>query len=329
MTAILGNNQFEALRQRYPSLNTCAAEKHVPEIEHYIRTVKDRSQSTYQMLLFRHLPRIFLIHLFKNAVFWLNAFPHEDGASQKYSPRYIMTGQQLTFVNFAVIEFGAYAQTHEEHTNDMSQHTMGCIWPTGNRQGAHWFMSLSSGRRMVQYRWTDLCPGKLLTTYCTLVVINTCPPPSHMPIAMVMISLTQSTTLRMLFQTTTHGTDIQQDNKLLMSDSDDSSSYDDGSDRDDDAINFGRGAYQPCQFQGGQCQPWNDDQWVHSEQNDANNRHPDNNDDDGDDSKDPHDGAHDACEPEDASVGEEQSVDNEVAPTNQGVPDDESHDQGV
>jgi hypothetical protein len=100
------------------------------------------------MLPFKHLPQIILVHLIKNAIFWLNAFPHNDRALQKYTPRYIMTGQQLSFSKHAVIEFGAYIQTHEEHTNDMDQRTMGCIClgPTGNQQGVHWFMSLSSSK---------------------------------------------------------------------------------------------------------------------------------------------------------------------------------------
>jgi hypothetical protein len=78
-----------------------------------------------------------------------------------------MTSQQLSFAKHAVIEFGAYIQTHEEHTNDMDQRTMGCIClgPTGNRQGVHWFMSLSSGERVVRYRWTEL-PMPRETIYC-------------------------------------------------------------------------------------------------------------------------------------------------------------------
>jgi hypothetical protein len=77
---------------------------------------------------------------------------------KKYSPRYIMTGQHLSFAKHTVIEFGAYVQMHEEHGNDMNQHTMGsiCLGPTGSKQGAHWFMSLSSGERVVRYQWTEL-----------------------------------------------------------------------------------------------------------------------------------------------------------------------------
>ena len=99
-----------------------------------------------------------LIHLVRNAVFWLNAFPTNDGVSKKYSPRYILTGQQLSYKKHAVIEFGAYVQTHEQHSNNMEQRTMGaiCLGPTGNQQGGHWFMSLSSGERVTRYRWTEL-----------------------------------------------------------------------------------------------------------------------------------------------------------------------------
>jgi len=76
------------------------------------------------MLPFRHLPRIVLIHLVKNAVFWMNALPTNDGITRSYSPRYVMTGQHVQASKHAVLEFGAYGvQTHEQHTNDMSQCT--------------------------------------------------------------------------------------------------------------------------------------------------------------------------------------------------------------
>jgi hypothetical protein len=38
-----------------------------------------------------------------------------------------MTGQHLSYTKHAVIEFGAHVQTHEEHSNNMDQRTMGCI----------------------------------------------------------------------------------------------------------------------------------------------------------------------------------------------------------
>ena len=97
-------------------------------------------------------------HLVKNAVFWLNAFPSSDGVSSSHSPRYLLTGRELEYDKHAVMEFGQYVQTHEEHTNDMRQRTVGaiCLGPTGNQQGAHWFMCLTSGQRIIRYRWTSL-----------------------------------------------------------------------------------------------------------------------------------------------------------------------------
>jgi hypothetical protein len=55
ITMILADNEFEPLHERYPHLNVCAADKHVPEIERYIRTMKDQSRSAYQMLPFKYL----------------------------------------------------------------------------------------------------------------------------------------------------------------------------------------------------------------------------------------------------------------------------------
>jgi hypothetical protein len=154
----MADSEFEALQPWYPSLNTAAADEHVAEVERYIRTIKDSTRSAYSLLPYRHVPRIVLIHLVKNAVFWRNAFPTDDSITQKYSPRYILTGQELDATKHAVIEFVSYVQTHEEHSNNMDHRTMGCIClgPTGNQQGGHWFMSLASGERVVRYRWTEL-----------------------------------------------------------------------------------------------------------------------------------------------------------------------------
>jgi hypothetical protein len=156
--SLFADSEFEVLRPWHPNLNTAAADEHVPDIERHIRTIKDSTRSTYRMLPFRRLPRIILIHLVKNAVFWLNAVPTNDGITRRFSPRYIITGQHLHASKHAVIPFGAYVQTHEQHNNDMTQRTLSsiCLGPTGNVQGGHWFMSLTSGDKIIRYRWTEL-----------------------------------------------------------------------------------------------------------------------------------------------------------------------------
>ena len=67
-------------------------------------------------------------------------------------------GRELSFDKHAVLEFGSYVQTHEEHSNGMEPQTMGatCLGPTGNAPGGHWFFSLTSGCRIVPHRWTAL-----------------------------------------------------------------------------------------------------------------------------------------------------------------------------
>ena len=84
--AITADQEFEQLRPWYPMLNCAGADEHVPEVERYIRTVKDRVQSTYQILPYKYIPRIMLIHLIKNAVLWLIALPTRDGISNEHSP---------------------------------------------------------------------------------------------------------------------------------------------------------------------------------------------------------------------------------------------------
>ena len=84
--SILCDGEFTPLKPYFPSLNPCAAGQHIPGIERTVRTVKDSMRSTYCMLPFRRVPRILLRYLARNAVFWLNSFPAEDGVSSIYSP---------------------------------------------------------------------------------------------------------------------------------------------------------------------------------------------------------------------------------------------------
>ena len=58
----------------------------------------------------------------------------------------------------AVLEFGDYVQTHEEHSNAMTPRTVGglCLGPTGSPNGSHYFLNLSTGKRIIRTRWTQL-----------------------------------------------------------------------------------------------------------------------------------------------------------------------------
>ena len=155
---IFADIEFEDLRKYIPILDTTGANDHVPDAERYIRTIKDRVRSTYRMLPFQYIPRLVLVQLTRNCVFWLNAFPHPDGISNEHSPRYIMTGTQLNYDKHVRCEFGAYAQVDREHSNNMNERAVGgiCLGPTGNAQGTHNFLSLSTGKRIKGTVWRGL-----------------------------------------------------------------------------------------------------------------------------------------------------------------------------
>lgn len=85
-------------------------------------------------------------------------FPTENGVSPDLSPRAIVTGLQADYAKNYKLEFGQYVQTHEEHDNSMESCTTGAIGvrPTGKEQGGYYFFSLSNGRLLRHYRWTEL-----------------------------------------------------------------------------------------------------------------------------------------------------------------------------
>ena len=89
---------------------------------------------------------------------WLNAFPPKDGVSTTISPRSLITGMKIDYNKHCRIECGAYAQTHEEHSNDMGARTVGAIAlrTKGTDDGGYYFLNLSSGYRIYRKRWTEL-----------------------------------------------------------------------------------------------------------------------------------------------------------------------------
>ena len=156
--SLFADSEFESMRPSFPFLETAGADDHIPTIERYIRTIKDRTRSAWHSMPFLYVPRIIIIHLVQNAVFWLNAFPAENSISSEHSPRYIMTGRLLDTKLHARLQFGEYVQTHEEHSNNMDARTTGgiCLGPTGSSNGSHKFMGLASGKSVTRTRWTAL-----------------------------------------------------------------------------------------------------------------------------------------------------------------------------
>ena len=86
---VRGDPEFECLQKHMPNVqfDFAAQGDHVHDIERYVRTVKDRVRSCYNCLPFSHVPKAAINRMVRNAVFWLNAIPHQDGVSDTLSPR--------------------------------------------------------------------------------------------------------------------------------------------------------------------------------------------------------------------------------------------------
>jgi len=145
-----GDGEFESLRAVIADggaqLNVTSEDEHVPEVERYICTLKERARANYNVVPFTKMPGVMIVELVHAANYWLNMFPAPDSVSATQSPRRIMTGQSGDYHLHGQLEFGEYVQVHESHDNTMSTRTTGAIalHPTGNVQGGHYFMSLST-----------------------------------------------------------------------------------------------------------------------------------------------------------------------------------------
>jgi len=118
------SKQFECVRGALVDLgaflNIAAADEHVPEVERWIRTIKERVRSIYDSLTFKKMPARLIAEMIYTSVYWLNIFPSESGVSSTLSPKALVTGCKPDIHNHCKLEFGTYVQTHEAHNNSMS-----------------------------------------------------------------------------------------------------------------------------------------------------------------------------------------------------------------
>eukprot|EP00804_Cyclotella_cryptica_P027764 CCRYP_009202-RA/>CCRYP_009202-RA protein AED:0.72 eAED:0.12 QI:0/-1/0/1/-1/1/1/0/1137 len=162
VTVILADNQFEPMRGELANLgaiiNVVSHDEHVPEIERFNRTIKERVRAAYNVLPFEFVPPVFIIELVYAQVFWRNMFAIKGGISHTQSPSELILNRKLDFNAHCKVEYGEYVQTHEEHDNSMGTRTVGAIAtrPTGNTQGGYYFIRLDTGRRINRRDWTTL-----------------------------------------------------------------------------------------------------------------------------------------------------------------------------
>ena len=144
--------QFKAIKDRNNLIgvrvNVVSRGEHVPEIERFIRVVKERARCYFAMLPVKKIPNIMVIHMIITVVFYINAFVWRQGVSQFLTPMTIVEGVLLDYnLHFSVI-FGEYAQVYEGTYNNMRLRTVGAIalGPSGNLQGGVRFYSLLTGK---------------------------------------------------------------------------------------------------------------------------------------------------------------------------------------
>ena len=116
------NYEFEPISKGKTPLDinlNCASKKeHVPEIERFIRTLKERVRSAQATMPFKRISKLMIVHLVASTIFWINAFPlSTPGArlSDTKSPGQIILGKTVDYKYVCRFQPGEYVQVHQEN----------------------------------------------------------------------------------------------------------------------------------------------------------------------------------------------------------------------
>ena len=100
---ILVDLQFKAIKDRNNLsviTNVCSRDEHIPEIERFIRVIKERARCYYAMLLqigIDTLPKGMIMQLMRTVVYYINSFVWRKGVSQILPPVTIVEGLKMNF----------------------------------------------------------------------------------------------------------------------------------------------------------------------------------------------------------------------------------------
>ena len=166
ITEFLLDPQFDALAPLIcdkigaPRINVTAANEHVTPVERRIKVVKERCRATHHSLPFPRVTSYMTISMVLFNGRMLNNFPSKGGVSDRFSPRMLLTGENLDAKIDLPLEFCSYCQVHEndEPRNTMVARTQAALsmGPSGNKQGGQNFMSLRTGLKLVRFSWDEL-----------------------------------------------------------------------------------------------------------------------------------------------------------------------------
>lgn len=93
---VKADNEFSTLEVPLSAegkvLNVVSREEHEPDAERHFWTLKARCRVVYVLLLFRKIPSLMVVELAYCANFWLHKLPAEDGVSEYFSSRKLVSG---------------------------------------------------------------------------------------------------------------------------------------------------------------------------------------------------------------------------------------------
>ena len=100
------------------NLNCASKREHVPEIENFIRNLKEHVRSARVITPFNRISKLMIVHLVASAVFCLNAFPPSTpgaGLSDTQGPGQLILGNTLDYRKFCRLQPVEYVQAHQEN----------------------------------------------------------------------------------------------------------------------------------------------------------------------------------------------------------------------
>eukprot|EP00536_Pseudo-nitzschia_multiseries_P008838 jgi/Psemu1/21542/gm1.21542_g len=116
-----------SLAGKHIELNIASHNKHVPEAEHYNPTIKERCRCIFSTLPYNKVPKRMIVTMARNATFYLNAFPWDDGMSNELAPTTsIATGIAPDYSLHFQVAYGTYAQTRDKTDNTMKARNDRC-----------------------------------------------------------------------------------------------------------------------------------------------------------------------------------------------------------
>lgn len=151
------DNEFAKLKDKIDAtVETCAANQHVPTIEREIRTIKEHQRCYWMDLPYKQVPRLMIDNLFE-ILPWLNQYARKTGISSTMSPGAIVLGTGPIDCRNLKLTFGSYCIVYKETKNNHQPRGIRAIaLRPSNSDGGYHFMPLDTGKKIHGFQWTEL-----------------------------------------------------------------------------------------------------------------------------------------------------------------------------